>query len=505
MSANTSFSYGDPAVRDCFGEAGGISSISGPQGSISSHGNPGRAPVIPKVCRAGSALPVPGTAVQPCYRASNFHQDYGSGIPVPGRLADSGQVALSGSSSTGAPIIANSQLGSQRGQKPAGAFSISGVFGSLVRHPSGNGVSHTGTHVQVTGSGPTLVIQASPNSLGLSSGDGVNDFDVGIGSLGLCSYAAITVSVALPMEHGVRTVSSAITTDTVSSDQYGLVVVSEQLKPRRTVGSSVLDSSHHGRQLVRLGSGLPAKISAGAMVPAGSLLVHQSSRDESGSLGTAGLPSADPVSCQSGSYQAMRPGWLTSIGRGGTKSQPVASEARQLIAWAEQHLCSIAASLIAGVEKVHADFLSHNRLDPGEWELTEAAFRLICAQWGTPALDLMATFKNAKAPRFFARRRETGAEGLDALVLPWPMDVLLYVFPPWPLIGRILHIELHPTEVVLVAPEWPRHPWFADLVNLALEEPIRFQYVPDLLHQGPVCFDQVKRFCLAAWLLRGKG
>ncbi|XP_029441229.1 uncharacterized protein LOC115080906 [Rhinatrema bivittatum] len=168
--------------------------------------------------------------------------------------------------------------------------------------------------------------------------------------------------------------------------------------------------------------------------------------------------------------------------QGGTRSLPVAAEARQLMAWAERHLQCIAASHIAGVENE------------------------ICARWGTPVLDLMATYKNAKAPRFFARRRETGAEGVDALALPWPTGVLLYVFPPWPLIGRTLRrIELHPSPVILVAPEWPRRPWFADLQNLALEPPLRFPYVPDLLHQGPVCFDQVECFCLAAWLLRGVG
>ncbi|XP_029446932.1 uncharacterized protein LOC115085256 [Rhinatrema bivittatum] len=160
----------------------------------------------------------------------------------------------------------------------------------------------------------------------------------------------------------------------------------------------------------------------------------------------------------------MQRRWLISIARGGTRSRLVALEASKLFDWAERHLERLAASHIVGKENVQADFLSCQNLDPGELELSEEAMDLVIHKWGVPHLDLMATLRNAKAPRFFSRRRKHSSEGMDALVLPWPSDVLLYVFPPWPLVGKVLRrIEAHNGLIILITPEWPLRPWFTDL------------------------------------------
>lgn len=67
-------------------------------------------------------------------------------------------------------------------------------------------------------------------------------------------------------------------------------------------------------------------------------------------------------------------------------------------------------------------------------------------------MDLFASRTNAKVGRFFSLCPEDGAMGLDAFAHPWefPLD---YAFPIFWLLPR-----------GLVAPRWPKRPWFMNLI-----------------------------------------
>ncbi|XP_029460045.1 uncharacterized protein LOC115092844 isoform X1 [Rhinatrema bivittatum] len=321
--------------------------------------------------------------------------------------------------------------------------------------------------------------------------------------MGVHSFETFTEGVALPLGPQIRGFSSSVDSPGAGAKQSPVVANPGALTARDGFGEPSVVDHDDRRQPLRLGGGVPVTLCSGPVVTSESRwsINHLETRAVCLALRSF-LALVWNRSVRILSDNATTVAYINS--QGGTRSRLVAAEADQLLAWAERNLQHIAVSHIAGVDNIQADFLSRQQLDPGEWELSEEAMQLLIRRWGVPRLDLMATRANAKAARFFSCRREHGAEGVDALVLSWPSNVLLYVFPPWPLVGKVLRrIEPHQGPVILVAPEWPRRPWFADLINLAIEGPLRLGHIPNHLHQGPVFFDQAELFYLAAWLMRG--
>ncbi|CAJ0962706.1 unnamed protein product [Ranitomeya imitator] len=189
--------------------------------------------------------------------------------------------------------------------------------------------------------------------------------------------------------------------------------------------------------------------------------------------------------------------------QGGTRSRAAMQEVSHILRWAETNHSSISAVHIPGVENWAADFLSRQGLASGEWELHPEVFRQICLRWGTPDVDLMASRLNAKVHNFIARSRDPQAIGVDALIFPWHQFQLPYVFPPLPLLPKVIQkIKTEGVPVILVAPDWPRCAWYAELVQLVADVPWRLPDRPDLLRQGPICHQSSGALRLTAWLLK---
>ncbi|CAJ0947618.1 unnamed protein product [Ranitomeya imitator] len=132
-------------------------------------------------------------------------------------------------------------------------------------------------------------------------------------------------------------------------------------------------------------------------------------------------------------------------------------EVSHILRWAEDNRSIISAVHIPGVENWAADFLSRQGLASGEWELHPEIFQQICLHWGTPDVDLMASRLNAKVTNFIACSRDPQAIGVDALISPWHRFHFLYVFPPLPLLPKVIRkIKLEGVPLILVAPNWPR-------------------------------------------------
>lgn len=97
--------------------------------------------------------------------------------------------------------------------------------------------------------------------------------------------------------------------------------------------------------------------------------------------------------------------------------------------------------------------------------------------------------------------RSRGGGHSEDLVAPG----LLYASPPLPLILAIIRkVLLEGAEMVLVAPHWPRRPWFADLVSLSVTRPWRIPPDRVSLSQGPVQHPDPQSLQLAVWPLSGK-
>ncbi|CAJ0941860.1 unnamed protein product [Ranitomeya imitator] len=171
------------------------------------------------------------------------------------------------------------------------------------------------------------------------------------------------------------------------------------------------------------------------------------------------------------------------------------TEVGHILRWAEENRSMISAVHIPGVENWEADFLSRQGLDSGEWSVHPEIFHQICCRWGTPDVDLMASQLNSKVPYFIAQSHDPAAIGADALVHSWHQFRLPYIFPPLPLLPRVIKIRAEGIPVILIAPDWPHRAWYAELVQLVADVPWRLPNRADLLSQGPIYHQNSEALC----------
>ncbi len=110
----------------------------------------------------------------------------------------------------------------------------------------------------------------------------------------------------------------------------------------------------------------------------------------------------------------------------------------------------------------------------------------IWKKFGRAQVDLFASRETSQCPLWFSL---TYPAPLDAMVQTWPR-LRLYAFPPIALLPGVLERDcLDGVRLLLVAPYWLGHPWFADLVGLLEDSPWEIPIRRDLLSQagGTIC------------------
>ena len=190
---------------------------------------------------------------------------------------------------------------------------------------------------------------------------------------------------------------------------------------------------------------------------------------------------------------------------GGMRSGALCALLWRLLAWCDRHGVTLKARHIPGRLNVVADKLSRlGQVIQTEWSLLQEVFQTICRTWHTPQLDLFATRFNTKLSQFVSPVPDPSAWAVDALSLSWE-NLDPYAFPPTALLNRVLSkIRDNPCRrVILIAPGWPKMPWFWDLVEMAAQVPLCLPQVPDLLTQpfNRVPHDNLSNLNLHAWLL----
>ena len=84
---------------------------------------------------------------------------------------------------------------------------------------------------------------------------------------------------------------------------------------------------------------------------------------------------------------------------------------------------------------------------------------------------------------FCARADDPDAWALDAFSIPWS-DFLGFAFPPFALLPRVLEkVASDRASLLLVAPVWPKMPWFPRLLSLLTGQPRSLPVFPGLLRQ----------------------
>ncbi|XP_064415363.1 mitochondrial import receptor subunit TOM5 homolog isoform X3 [Latimeria chalumnae] len=132
--------------------------------------------------------------------------------------------------------------------------------------------------------------------------------------------------------------------------------------------------------------------------------------------------------------------------------------------------------------------------------------RHLCMLGGVLDVDLLVSAANAVVPRFWSRWNEPEASDLDTLSNRWPAG-LLYVFPPIPLIPRVIwKFRNEGRRMILIAPHWPRQVWFPFLLSLQQEPALPLPLWDDVVSQneGKVLHPNPRSLNLHAWFLRSE-
>ena len=174
--------------------------------------------------------------------------------------------------------------------------------------------------------------------------------------------------------------------------------------------------------------------------------------------------------------------------QGGTVSRALCLLTSRLLRWTESFDVHLDARYLPGEHNVLADVLSRRGQVIGtEWSLHPQVARSLFRMWGNPSLDLFATCLNAKLPLYCSLVPDPQAVFQGAFRHPWD-DLDLYVFPPFPLVSRVVARVRESSRVTmtLVVPLWPEKEWFADLLLLLTQPPVTLPWWDSLLRQ-PHC------------------
>ncbi|XP_078243361.1 uncharacterized protein LOC144587247 [Pogona vitticeps] len=186
--------------------------------------------------------------------------------------------------------------------------------------------------------------------------------------------------------------------------------------------------------------------------------------------------------------------------QGGTRSKSLLFLSIHLWEWCYQEQIYPVAIHIATTDNIVADELSRRPTQNHEWELDSEIFQELCHRWGTPTIDMFAKHSNKKCLRYASRAgRGPGSLG-DAFMIPWHKG-LLYLFPPIPLVQRsvVRALQLQ-AEAILIAPWWPRQPWFSLLLQAAIDK-VKLPLIPHLITQdsGSIFHPDLDSLQLTAW------
>lgn len=184
---------------------------------------------------------------------------------------------------------------------------------------------------------------------------------------------------------------------------------------------------------------------------------------------------------------------------GGTRSAVLTDRIWCLLSLCDRLGIALRAAHIAGSSNLVADALSRGMGDH-EISLSQSWADRLFRMFGTPAVDLFASRRNHRLPRFCTRYPEPGAWATDAFSVRWD-GLYVYAFPPLGLVQRVLTVLSRSTAtMLLIAPLWPNQPWFTLLLRLSTGRSFQLPASQTLL-EGPQ--ELPANLHLTAWLLSG--
>jgi hypothetical protein len=155
-----------------------------------------------------------------------------------------------------------------------------------------------------------------------------------------------------------------------------------------------------------------------------------------------------------------------------SKSPTMMCELRKIFLLVDSYDIKIRTLNIRSVANVWADNLSRISGN-SNWQLAPRVFRHLSGLWGFHTISRFASFANKQLPFYNAKWRDGTTEAVDCLHLPdayWRGEHNL-CNPPWELLDDLAaKIRSSGAEATVIAPYWPKKPWFVHLTEMSSEK-----------------------------------
>ena len=159
---------------------------------------------------------------------------------------------------------------------------------------------------------------------------------------------------------------------------------------------------------------------------------------------------------------------------GGTHSRTCNDITRETIMWCKERDISLTITHLPGILNIEADKASRVFHDDTEWSLDDKVFQSLVSRWGKTDIDLFASRLNAKLPCYVAWQPDPSAFAIDAFTLNWSVYNLIYCFPPFSVIARVLQKILQcQARAILVLPDWPTQFWYPRVTSMLVVPPVK--------------------------------
>ena len=177
---------------------------------------------------------------------------------------------------------------------------------------------------------------------------------------------------------------------------------------------------------------------------------------------------------------------MTCVNKQGStisKSRNCNDMTREIWQFAMMNDLWLSAAYCPGVQNVEADEKSRIYSDQTEWTLRRDLFEEICEKFGIPSIDLFASRLNNQVERYCAWEPDPGAVYIDSFLYEWGKERLVYAFPPFSIIHKVIQKFIHDgARGIIVAPIWPTQPWFSLLKRITCgSETLKFRIDTDEL------------------------
>jgi hypothetical protein len=190
--------------------------------------------------------------------------------------------------------------------------------------------------------------------------------------------------------------------------------------------------------------------------------------------------------------------------QGGTKSRSLWLLTQTLYKFLEEHQIRVLCRHIPGRLNVLADRLSRQgQILPTEWTVHPNILEAVWLRWDKPLIDLFATRDNRQLPMYVSPIPDQQAWKVDALSFSWD-GLFVYAFPPTAILRAVLDKVASSTCVmILIAPFWPKQPWFPALLELVIDHPRALPPWRSLLKQphSTQFHSNPEVYSLHAWIL----